>query len=449
MGTFNRKISLCTQRVPHSFSEDGSIRYGDAIVLAHKQTKGSLACDPFTTAGFEGNEYAVSVCESSESMARNTFIIRREDGGGDGELVCWGVPFRLQANPSLRVDDRSGMLQAPLYLASNLKNERKASPMSNKQLVYMTAKPSYSTVWFAQRPATSKDSGADRMLSKGEPVVAGEEIILQHCATKELLSSDTKYNSVTDFGVEFEISCHTNTVHGKISVLGGEFSGQRTSQTNVKPEMNQNIFAFVTSDDPSLAVEDRNLPPPLTAEGLIAKVLSVLRSRSKNAIRNLKSAFRAMDEAGDFKLDKEDLKWGLRDLGVEMDNEQFNILFGYFDKTGDGIVSLTEFISAVRGPMSEARVSVVMKAYDVLDKDGSGMVTVDDVLAAYNLASDPMVAEGVKSAEEAAKEFMSMWETTADGMVTKEEFVEYYNDLSAEIDSDEEFETILQAAWGF
>ena len=127
---------------------------------------------------------------------------------------------------------------------------------------------------------------------------------------------------------------------------------------------------------------------------------------------------------------------------------QFGIMFSYFDKGGDGIVSLTEFISAVRGPMSDARKDVVMRAYAVLDRDGSGMVTVDDILEAYNLASDPMVAEGVKSPEEAAKEFMSMWETTPDGLVTKEEFVEYYNDLSAEIDGEEEFEQILTAAWG-
>ena len=154
-----------------------------------------------------------------------------------------------------------------------------------------------------------------------------------------------------------------------------------------------------------------------------------------------------MDETGDFKLDVEDLKWGLRDMGVSLDDEQFKILFGYFDKGGDGVVSLTEFISAVRGEMNEGRVGVVMRAYNVLDADGSGMVTVDDILEKYNIASDPMVAEGVKSAEEAAKEFMSMWETTPDGMVTKEEFVEYYNDLSAEIDSDEEFEMILVNAW--
>ena len=80
MGTFNRKIAICTQAVPHTFSEDGSLRYGDAVVIAHKQTCGSVACDPFTTAGFEGDEYAVSVCEASHCMARNTFIIQRADG---------------------------------------------------------------------------------------------------------------------------------------------------------------------------------------------------------------------------------------------------------------------------------------------------------------------------------------------------------------------------------
>jgi len=107
-------------QVPHTFSEDGSLRYGDAVVIAHKQTCGSVACDPFSTAGFESNEFAASVCEASDCMARNTFIIQRADGGddsADGGIVAWGVPFRLQANPSLRVDAKSGMLQGEYLTA--------------------------------------------------------------------------------------------------------------------------------------------------------------------------------------------------------------------------------------------------------------------------------------------------------------------------------------------
>jgi hypothetical protein len=37
------KISQCTQVVPHSYSEDGLVRYGDTIILQHTSTGRSLA----------------------------------------------------------------------------------------------------------------------------------------------------------------------------------------------------------------------------------------------------------------------------------------------------------------------------------------------------------------------------------------------------------------------
>jgi hypothetical protein len=242
MGMFNTKVASCTSTVPHTYSEDGLIKYGDSIVLAHKQTGGSLACDPFEAAGFDSSEFNASVCESTSSMARNTFVITKVDEADPSEYVAWGTPFRLMCNPSLRVDEETNMLQPPLFLASSLKNERKASPLSNNQLVYMTAKVTYSTVWKTQMPAVSKDSGAARVLSQGEALVSGCDVVLQHCQTMQLLSSDSGNAMNTDFGTEYEVCGATMQKNGKVSVMAGEFSGRRTSVTNVKPEMDQNIW---------------------------------------------------------------------------------------------------------------------------------------------------------------------------------------------------------------
>ena len=44
--------------------------------------------------------------------------------------------------------------------------------------------------------------------------------------------------------------------------------------------------------------------------------------------------------------------------------------------------------------------------------------------------------------------FMSVWEThKADGIVTIEEFEDYYKDLSASIDRDDYFELMIRNAW--
>jgi hypothetical protein len=45
-------------------------------------------------------------------------------------------------------------------------------------------------------------------------------------------------------------------------------------------------------------------------------------------------------------------------------------------------------------------------------------------------------------------EFMSLWDTQVkDGIVTLDEFMEYYKDISASVDNDDEFVLIVKNAW--
>lgn len=81
-----------------------------------------------------------------------------------------------------------------------------------------------------------------------------------------------------------------------------------------------------------------------------------------------------------------------------------------------------------------------------MTKDGK--VTLDDIAKLYTVASQPEVANGSKSEHEVYMEFMSLWDTQVkDGTVTFDEFCDYYRDVSASVDTDEEFCTIVTAAW--
>lgn len=60
----------------------------------------------------------------------------------------------------------------------------------------------------------------------------------------------------------------------------------------------------------------------------------------------------------------------------------------------------------------------------------------------------PDFQSGRKTADEVLAEFMTVWEThKRDGIVTVEEFEDYYKDMSASIDSDDYFELMIRNAW--
>jgi hypothetical protein len=67
---------------------------------------------------------------------------------------------------------------------------------------------------------------------------------------------------------------------------------------------------------------------------------------------------------------------------------------------------------------------------------------------AYDPSFHPDVKAGRKTADQVLCDFMSQWDTIKkDGIVSLEEFMEYYKDVSASIDRDDEFELMIRNAW--
>ena len=91
------------------------------------------------------------------------------------------------------------------------------------------------------------------------------------------------------------------------------------------------------------------------------------------------------------------------------------------------VVSLRPCLFLLQGNLSARRRALVMMAYDVLDKDGSGEVRRDDIESAYDVTHNPDVITGKKTPAEAITDFMAQWETgKVDGIISRDEFLDYY-----------------------
>uniref|UniRef100_A0A7S1CH19 EF-hand domain-containing protein n=1 Tax=Bicosoecida sp. CB-2014 TaxID=1486930 RepID=A0A7S1CH19_9STRA len=182
----------------------------------------------------------------------------------------------------------------------------------------------------------------------------------------------------------------------------------------------------------------------------VERVRRVIAERGGlNGIRTLARIMATMDDSGNRKLDRDEFKYGLRDYGLELPEKDFDKVLTAFDRNGDGVIDFDEFLRGVRGKLNKRRRDLILMAYDVLDKDGSGIVDRRDIEAAYDVSQNPDVVSGKKTADEALTEFMSQWEgaTTTDGIITREEFLDYYKDVSASVDDDDYFELMIRNAW--
>ena len=86
----------------------------------------------------------------------------------------------------------------------------------------MIAKNIYNTVWRIVHVNPNL-----RVSSEGQPVPANDEILIEHCATAQFLSSDKiKYGN--EFGMEYEVSVCSHTSNNKSQALNLEKIGKLT-----------------------------------------------------------------------------------------------------------------------------------------------------------------------------------------------------------------------------
>ena len=107
--------------------------------------------------------------------------------------------------------------------------------------------------------------------------------------------------------------------------------------------------------------------------------------------------------------------------------------------------------------MSQYRKTIAMKAYKIMDKDKSGQLDINDIRQTYNAKQHPDVKAGKKTEDDVLSEFLDTFEDhfadmkghedARDGKITKEEWIEYYNNVSMSIDRDDYFELMMNNAW--
>lgn len=162
-----------------------------------------------------------------------------------------------------------------------------------------------------------------------------------------------------------------------------------------------------------------------------------------------------MDDDGSKSLNWEEFWKGLNDFRIDITEPEAKHLFEKFDANASGCVEFEEFLRSITGEMNPIRKEIVRTAFKKFDADNSGSVSIQDLKGYYSANEHPDVKNGSKTTDEILLEFLDTFDmhhrirykTQPDHVVTMEEFIEYYNNISCLINDDEYFDLMINNAW--
>lgn len=161
-----------------------------------------------------------------------------------------------------------------------------------------------------------------------------------------------------------------------------------------------------------------------------------------------------MDDNFDHAISFNEFKKAMNDYKIGLTEAECLAVFDLIDRNQNGIVEINELVRALQGEMNAFRRQLVDAAFDKLDKNGDGTLTINDIKGIYSTKSHPDVRKGTRTEDEVLGEFLETFELhhnlrvgMKDQRVSREEFHEYYNNVSANIDNDQYFELMIVSGY--
>lgn len=100
--------------------------------------------------------------------------------------------------------------------------------------------------------------------------------------------------------------------------------------------------------------------------------------------------------------------------------------------------------------MSERKRKMVDRAFEYMDKDKTGYINVNDIINTYDVSKHKDFIAKKKSREDILSEFLNSFDGLKgnnDGVISKQEWTDYYTDLAMSTPSDEYFVKMMESTW--
>jgi calmodulin len=136
-------------------------------------------------------------------------------------------------------------------------------------------------------------------------------------------------------------------------------------------------------------------------------------------LAELRDAFSAHDKNGDGRITLQELRQALEELDEEPADAELRALMIQADTDGNQSIDFAEFLAFMSRRMSQRGAEgEIRDAFDTFDRNGDGLVSVDELLQLMELLGETMTRQE-------AEDSLRRADSNGDGQLTYEEFVAF------------------------
>lgn len=186
----------------------------------------------------------------------------------------------------------------------------------------------------------------------------------------------------------------------------------------------------------------------MVLKSIQSNVQKKIRKRAIRTITGLGRFYRKADTTGTGVLFRFELEKGLFDFHIDLPPDTLDALFEILDEEEKGELDYSRYMWAVIGNMTEARKSLVRKAFRKIDTGKKGYLTLSDIQKFFNTTFRPHADPTDSGQLGPLQAFLdAVLPDKRQEEVSYVEFEEYYEGLSFSIENDEDFYSILKNTW--
>lgn len=400
------------------------IHDGMKLMVVNQQTQAFLAVDALDK---RETIFAATGSKFKFPIRRNVFqILKIKNGQGnrdDESTIKYGDRIKIVSHANL-------MNGARLYLHSSPVTQEAFSKVSGHQEAFFSKHDNFDSVWEIEHISLEP-----RFKNIRDPVPITSTFLIKHCATGRLLGSD-KLAANNAFGDEFEVFVENMCNKAKSQNLMKEYIGLKGPELVNKSFGSQNEWKFIPASNPVEDFDESGPDSNVKKLTILEEIRQRLIAAGIYSFINFKQMLKKLDTRHEGRLDWDDFKWSLKNVGVEVTAPEFAILM-----TGEEACTRTKtfnycpFVNFYYNFHSEKREEMI-NVFSRTQAKKFPKMTYEALIKHFNYQNG--------SKTELSK-FMASWgEKKPFDEVTEDELVTFFRDMSVSVDSDAHFLEILR-----